>query len=98
VHESEFRNQLQLFHDLKVTVTAPEDVASGRPPIKAVALTFDDGYSSHYSIAFRLMAEFGVSGTFFLVTSRVGTGEFLDWTCRYAFRVACPQSRRAHHS
>jgi len=80
VHESEFRNHLQLLSDLKMKVIAQEDIASGRPPARAVALTFDDGYSSHYDIAFRLMAEFGVSGTFFLITSRVGTGEFLDWT------------------
>jgi len=80
VHESEFRSHLQLLRDLKVTVIAPQDIASGQPPAQSVALTFDDGYSSHYEIAFRLMAEFGVSGTFFLITSRVGTGEFLDWT------------------
>jgi peptidoglycan/xylan/chitin deacetylase (PgdA/CDA1 family) len=79
VHESEVRNQLQLLRDLKVTVIAPEDIASGRSPARSVAFTFDDGYSSHYEIAFRLMAEFGVSGTFFLITSRVGTDGFLDW-------------------
>ncbi len=79
VHESEFRSHLQLLHDLKMKVIAPEDVVSG-PPGRSVALTFDDGYSSHYDVAFRLLAEFGVSGTFFLITSRVGTGEFLDWT------------------
>jgi len=79
VHESEFRSHLQLVRDLKMKVIAPEDVVSG-PPSRSVALTFDDGYSSHYDVAFRLMADFGVSGTFFLITSRVGTGEFLDWT------------------
>jgi len=78
VHESEFRNHLQLLRDLKMKVIAPEDIVSG-PPGRSIVLTFDDGYSSHYEIAFRLMADFGVSGTFFLITSRVGTGEFLDW-------------------
>jgi peptidoglycan/xylan/chitin deacetylase (PgdA/CDA1 family) len=80
VHESEFRNHLQLLRDLKIAAVMPEDVAAGRLPATSVALTFDDGYSSHYEIAFRLMQEFGVSGTFFVITSRVGTGEFLDWT------------------
>jgi peptidoglycan/xylan/chitin deacetylase (PgdA/CDA1 family) len=80
VHESEFRNHLQLLRDLNVTVVAPEDIAAGHLPSTSVALTFDDGYSSHYEVAFRLMSEFGVSGTFFVITSRVGTGEFLDWT------------------
>lgn len=80
VHESDFRNHLQLLRDLKITTVTPEDVASGRLPAKSAALTFDDGYSSHYEVAFRLMAEFGVPGTFFVITSRVGTDEFLDWT------------------
>jgi peptidoglycan/xylan/chitin deacetylase (PgdA/CDA1 family) len=80
VHESEFRAQLPLLRDLNAAVVAPEDIAAGRPPMKSVALTFDDGYSSHYEIAFPLLREFGLSGTFFVITSRVGAGEFLDWT------------------
>jgi len=80
VHESEFRNHLQLLRDLKLAAVMPEDVTAGGLTSTSAALTFDDGYLSHYEIAFRLMQEFGVSGTFFLVTSRVGTGEFLDWT------------------
>ena len=80
VYESAFRDQLQLLRDLKVSVVAPEDVAAGKLPVKSVALTFDDGYSSHYEVAFRLMAEFGVTGTFFVNTSSIGKGEFLDWT------------------
>jgi len=80
VHESEFRNHLQLLRDLKIPAVMPEDIADGRQPVRSVALTFDDGYCSHYEIAFRLMREFGVPGTFFVITSRVGTGEFLDWT------------------
>jgi len=79
VYESEFRNQLQLLRDLKMAVVAPQDMVSGSLCGNSVALTFDDGYSSHYEVAFRLMREFGVSGTFFLITSRVGTGEFLNW-------------------
>jgi len=80
VHESEFRSQLQLLQDLKIAVVSPEDISAGGVSRPSAALTFDDGYSSHYQIAFRLMAEFGVSGTFFVITSRVGSGEFLDWT------------------
>jgi peptidoglycan/xylan/chitin deacetylase (PgdA/CDA1 family) len=80
VDESQFRGHLQLLRDLKITTVTPEDVASGRPPAKSAALTFDDGYYSHYEVAFRLMAEFGLSGTFFVITARVGTDEFLDWT------------------
>lgn len=79
VHESAFRDQLQMVRDRQITVVAPEDIAAHRVPAKSVAFTFDDGYSSHYEVAFRLLAEFGFSGTFFVNTSSIGTGEFLDW-------------------
>lgn len=79
VHESAFRDQLQLVRDLGTEVIAPADIAAGRAPSKSVAFTFDDGYSSHYEVAFRLLTEFGVSGTFFVNTSSIGTGEYFDW-------------------
>jgi len=80
VDESAFRDQLQLLRDLQFATVAPGDVASGQLPARSVALTFDDGYSSHYQIAFHALSEFKVSATFFVNTSSIGTGEFLDWT------------------
>ena len=79
VRESVLRQQLQLIRDRKMAVVAPDDVAAGRAPVNTVALTFDDGYISHYDTAFRLLAEFEVSGTFFLNTSSIGTEGFLTW-------------------
>jgi peptidoglycan/xylan/chitin deacetylase (PgdA/CDA1 family) len=80
VHQSAFRDQLQLIYDLKIATVAPEDVAASRLPANSVVLTFDDGYSSHYEIAFRELSEFKLTATFFVNTSSIGTGEFLDWT------------------
>lgn len=80
VHESAFRDQLRLLRNLKIIVVAPEDILSGQLPAGAVALTFDDGYSSHYQIAFQALSEFKVTATFFVNTSSIGTGEFLNWT------------------
>src|SRR5271166_3157928 len=80
VNESAFRDQLRLLRDLKISAVTPEDIASGQLPSRSVALTFDDGYSSHYKIAFPGLSEFNVTATFFVNTSSIGTGEFLDWT------------------
>ena len=80
VRESVLRQQLQLIRDRKMAVVAPEEIAAGHAPVNSVALTFDDGYSSHYDTAFRLLSEFSVSGTFFLNTSSVGTEGFLNWS------------------
>ena len=79
VHESAFHDQLQLIRDLGITLVDPADIAAGRAPSKAAAFTFDDGYSSHYEVAFPRLMDFGVSGTFFVNTSSIGTGEYLDW-------------------
>ncbi len=46
-----------------------EALARGAPlPPQPVILTFDDGYADAYDHAFRLLQEFGMSGTFFVVT------------------------------
>jgi len=79
VHESAFRDQLQFLRDQGFSVVASEDVAAGKLPAKSAALTFDDGYLSHYDVAFRLLTEFGFLGTFFVNTSSIGSGEFLLW-------------------
>jgi peptidoglycan/xylan/chitin deacetylase (PgdA/CDA1 family) len=98
VHESEFHSQLQLLRDLGMTTGAPQDIASGQAPAGAVALTFDDGYSSHYEVAFRLMAEVGATGMFFVNTSRIGSSECLDWTMAVEMaRAGMRFGSHAHH-
>jgi len=47
--------------------------ASGRE----VVLTFDDGYEDNYTVAFPLLRRYGFTGTFFVVTSTVGTSDHL---------------------
>jgi len=43
---------------------------TGSPlPPKPIILTFDDGYDNHYHIVFPLLQEFGMIGTFYLITS-----------------------------
>jgi len=44
-----------------------------------VALTFDDGNSSDYEIAFPLLLEAGFRAEFFVNTATVGTKGFLNW-------------------
>ena len=98
VHESDFRSQLQLLRDLGMTTVAPLDIASGQAPANAVALTFDDGYSSHYEVAFRLMSELNAVGTFFVNTSRIGSSECLNWTMAAEMaRAGMRFGSHAHH-
>ncbi|WP_119067860.1 polysaccharide deacetylase family protein [Aggregatilinea lenta] len=57
-------------------------LARGRPlPSKAVVLTFDDGYEDAYEHAFPLLRQFGMTGTFFVVTEWIDEGRpgYLTW-------------------
>ncbi len=52
-------------------------------PERALWLTFDDGHHSCHALAAPILAEFGWSASFFVITDRVGTAGYLDWTqCR----------------
>lgn len=46
---------------------------------KVVALTFDDGYSSHYDVVFPMLKDLGVTATFFVITGKVGEPGYLTW-------------------
>jgi peptidoglycan/xylan/chitin deacetylase (PgdA/CDA1 family) len=48
--------------------------------LPTVVLTFDDGLTSDYEIAFPLLAEFGMKAAFFLNTATIGQSGYLDWT------------------
>ena len=48
-------------------------------PPKPVLLTFDDGYLDNYTVAAPILHKFGFTGTFYLVTGQVGSGEYMSW-------------------
>ena len=49
-------------------------------PKKPVVLTFDDGGLDNYQVAFPILKEHGLTGTFFVITGRVGKEGQMDWT------------------
>ena len=48
-------------------------------PEKPVALTFDDGGLDNYTVAFPIMKERGLTGTFFVITKTVGASGQMSW-------------------
>lgn len=55
---------------------------TGAPlPARPVVLTFDDGYTDHYTNVFPVLKEFGFTGTFFIITGRPdhSSPEYMSW-------------------
>jgi peptidoglycan/xylan/chitin deacetylase (PgdA/CDA1 family) len=77
-----FRRQLDYLGTHHTVVTAQQVIAAvkhGEPLAEnAVWLTFDDGYSDHYSVVFPLLHERGWQGSFFPPSRTVQYGELLD--------------------
>lgn len=77
-----FRRQLDHLVD-NFTVVRMEDVIAATRgeaelPADAALLTFDDGYAEHYEIAFPLLNERGLQGSFFPPVAPVRDGALLD--------------------
>lgn len=76
---ADFRSQLG---ELRAAGCAPVHVrqaASASAGKHPVAISFDDGLASDYQCAFPLLAEHGLTATFFVNTSNIGCAGFLGW-------------------
>jgi peptidoglycan/xylan/chitin deacetylase (PgdA/CDA1 family) len=46
---------------------------------KLIVLTFDDGWRDNFTNAFRLLQEFGFCATFFVISGRIDSNEYMTW-------------------
>ncbi len=60
-------------------------------------ITLDDGYLDNYTIAYKLLFQYGVPATFYLVSSFVGTS-FLPWWDEVAYLVRHSKKKFLHLS
>jgi peptidoglycan/xylan/chitin deacetylase (PgdA/CDA1 family) len=51
----------------------------GPLPVHPIILTFDDGYKDVFAFAYPLLKEYGFTGTFNIITGRVGAPGYLSW-------------------
>ena len=86
-----FREDLQWLQDNGYTTVLPRELAAGKLdsgealPEKMVMLTFDDGYTSNYTLALPLLREYGAKAVVALIGSHIDRCEagFLTWDqCR----------------
>ena len=48
-------------------------------PERAMVLTFDDGYASHFDVVVPLLLRYRFSATFFIAVERIGRAGYLTW-------------------
>lgn len=80
--QSLFRQQIDFMKNNFNIVTMEQvmDAVEGKAdlPEKAMLLTFDDGYIDNYTVAFPILDEFGVQGSFFIPGKTFTTHQLLD--------------------
>ncbi len=80
--QSLFRQQIEFMKNNFNIVTMEQvmDAVEGKAdlPEKAMLLTFDDGYIDNYAVAFPILDEFGVQGSFFIPGKTFTTHQLLD--------------------
>jgi peptidoglycan/xylan/chitin deacetylase (PgdA/CDA1 family) len=79
-----FAMQMRILGQQKMrSLTVAEVISTteqGAPlPARAICITFDDGKASDYDIAFPVLMGLGMTGTFFVVTQRVGQPGYVTW-------------------
>ena len=81
---SNFRSHMDWFSAWGYTSISLNDLISWRIngnniPDKPIIITFDDGYTSCYSLAFPALRTCSFKASFFITTERVGKKDYLKW-------------------
>ena len=86
VTREQFGEQLDRLLALGMRGVSMEELVRGAAGVTAsgrrapqVAITFDDGHRTHYEHALPELVARGMTATFFVITSRVGTGDYATW-------------------
>lgn len=83
ITDAQFTDQLRRIQSGGYRAGSVRDFWQLRGPaaqaLPLVAMTFDDGHSTDYTVAFPLLCEFGIHADFFINTATVGSQGFLTW-------------------
>lgn len=70
-----FREQIKWLYENGFTPLLIDDVLEAfktvKVPKRPVAITFDDGYADNYTEAYKILKEFNMKGTFFVITDYI---------------------------
>ena len=79
VSVNNFKKQLGLLKSKGWTTVCVRDLLKADSlPLRAVVITFDDGYADNYENGFKLLKEYGMCGTWFAVSQKIGAPNRLN--------------------
>ena len=67
------------YHPVTIAQVYAAMAGGARLPSRPVAITFDDGGSDNYGVAFPILREHGFTATFFVITGYVGGRACMTW-------------------
>lgn len=84
ITDTQFSLHLELIRELGLQIIGLDRFIAWRDgksdlPDNAVIISFDDGYSGNFQHALPLLQEFGSSGTFFVVSRKIGDPGMMSW-------------------
>jgi peptidoglycan/xylan/chitin deacetylase (PgdA/CDA1 family) len=79
VTPSQFDVHMKTLAENELPVVALDAFASGRFAHRAVALTFDDGCESDFSVALPVLKDYRFTAAFFVNPAQIGVPGFLTW-------------------
>lgn len=77
---NQFEEQIKWLAEEGFTPMLLEDVVqafeTGKVPEKPVAITFDDGYADNYTEAYRILKNYNMKATFFIITDNIDVDSY----------------------
>jgi peptidoglycan/xylan/chitin deacetylase (PgdA/CDA1 family) len=73
---------------LAVVILSTSNLTKAQSPSGIVTLVFDDGWNSQFNNSFPLMQEHGFVGTYYIITSLVGSGDYMNMSGLHALQAA----------
>ncbi|GAB6167864.1 hypothetical protein JCM1393_03240 [Clostridium carnis] len=80
VSVSQFTEEIKWLKEKEFTPMLLDEVIeafkTGKVPKKPIAITFDDGYADNYTDAYRILKEYKMKGTFFIITNNTDADSY----------------------
>lgn len=85
--EAHMKTLVRRFSPVTIEQVAQFAKDGRRLPVRAVAVTFDDGFRDNYDVALPILSRYGISATIYVMVNAVATG-MLPWYCRLRFALS----------